>query len=78
MIEISSTESVGYLAMVLVVSSFIFKDITKLRIINLFGAVAFIIYGFMLDIAWPVIFTNSIIIAIQVYHLIKAKKSTDE
>lgn len=77
MIEISTTEWVGYLAMILVVSSFIFKDMTKLRLINLLGAIAFIIYGYMLDIAWPVIITNTVIIAIQVYHLTKTKKATN-
>lgn len=74
---ISLTDWVGYLAMILVISSFVFKDIIKLRIVNLVGAIVFITYGFMLN-AWPIIATNLIIIIIQIYHLFKPKLTTNE
>lgn len=74
--DITVTDWVGYLAMLLVISSFVFKDILRLRIVNLTGAVAFIVYGIMLE-AWPIIITNTVIIIIQVYHLSKPKKVTD-
>lgn len=75
--DITVTDWVGYLAMVLVISSFVFKDILKLRMVNLIGAIAFISYGILLD-AWPIIITNSIIIFIQVYYLLKPKMVTNE
>lgn len=74
---ISLTDWVGYLAMILVISSFVFKDLIKLRIVNLVGAIVFITYGFMLN-AWPIIATNLIIIIIQIYHLFKPKFTTNE
>jgi hypothetical protein len=77
MSEITMTDWVGYLAMILVISSFIFKNLIKLRMVNLAGAFAFITYGFMLN-AMPIIITNSIIIVIQIYHLVKPKFTTNE
>ena len=77
MSQISFTDWIGYLAMFLVVSSFVFTNVTKLRIVNLIGAAAFITYGIMLD-AIPIVITNSVIILIQIYHLFKQKPATNE
>ena len=74
---ITVTDWIGYLAMFLVVSSFIFSDVKKLRIVNLLGAAAFISYGYMIG-AIPIIITNTVIITIQVYHLFKTKKVSNE
>ena len=71
MLEISTTDWVGYIAMALVALSFVFKEMKTIRIINMIGAIIFIIYGYMLDVAIPVIATNTLIIIIQAYHLIK-------
>ena len=77
MSQIPFADWVGYLAMFLVVSSFIFTNVTKLRIVNLVGAAAFVVYGFMLG-AIPIIITNAVIIIIQIYHLAKPKTVSNE
>lgn len=71
MLEISTTDWVGYIAMALVALSFVFKDMKTIRVVNMIGAIIFIFYGYMLDVAVPIIATNTLIIVIQAYHLIK-------
>ena len=73
MLEISTTDWVGYIAMALVALSFVFKEMKTIRIVNMIGAVVFIVYGYMLDVAIPIIATNSLIIIIQAYHLLTYK-----
>ena len=70
---LSLTEMVGYVAMALLLVSFMMKDVTKLRIINSFGCGFFIAYGAMLVTSWPIIITNSAIISINLYYLTKKK-----
>ncbi len=60
---------VGYLAMALLLISFLMKDVKKLRIINSLGCAFFVAYGFLLVISWPIIITNSAIISINLYYL---------
>ncbi len=69
----STTEIIGYLASLAVLTSFLLKDITKLRLVNIVGCFLFILYGFMLAISWPIIITNSAIIIVNTYHLLKNK-----
>lgn len=64
-------ELVGYVASLGVLSSFLLKDIRKLRIVNTVGCFLFVAYGFMLEISWPVIITNVSIIIINAYYLLK-------
>ena len=59
----------GYAASVFLIISFLLKDQKKLRFINLLGCICFVIYGFLLDRAWPIIIPNFIIACTQVYHL---------
>ena len=68
------TELVGYMAMALLLVSFMMKDVTKLRIINSFGCALFVAYGFMLVTSWPIIITNSAIISINLYYLLLKKQ----
>ena len=68
------TELVGYMAMALLLVSFMMKDVTKLRIINSFGCAFFVAYGFMLVTSWPIIITNSAIISINLYYLLLKKQ----
>lgn len=70
---ISITEWVGYLAMATLLVSFMMKDVTKLRIINTIGCAFFVIYGFLLETAWPIVITNAAIICINLYYLISTK-----
>lgn len=71
MFDISMTEWVGYLASLVLMISFLMKNINRLRIINSIGAVLFIIYGVMLAISWPVIITNAFILGVNVFYLTK-------
>lgn len=65
------TNFVGYGASLFIVLSFVLKDITKIRIVNLIGCILFVVYGVFSDYLWPIIIPNSILCFIQVYHLLK-------
>lgn len=71
--NISFTEWIGYLASLIIIISFMMKQVNKLRLINSFGAFVFIIYGAMLDMAWPIILTNTFILGLNLYHLLVKK-----
>lgn len=71
MMEIPLTEWVGYLASLVLMSSFIMKKINALRIVNSIGCLLFVIYGFMLTTAWPVIITNAFIMGVNIFYLTK-------
>lgn len=75
MFDISMTEWVGYLASVVLMISFLMKNINTLRIINSIGAVLFIIYGIMLVTSWPIIITNTFILGVNIYFLSKHFRS---
>lgn len=63
-------EILGYIAMFLVMLSFMMKNVVRLRIINAIGCAAWILYGVMLD-SNPVIITNIGILAINLGHLLR-------
>lgn len=63
------TQISGYAASVFLIISFLLKDQKKLRLVNLIGCVFFVIYGFLLGNAWPIIIPNAIIACTQIYHL---------
>jgi hypothetical protein len=75
MFTISLTEWIGYAASLVLMISFLMKNINTLRIINSFGAILFIVYGIMLAISWPIIITNTFILGVNVYFLIKHFRS---
>lgn len=64
---------VGYLATILVISSFLVKEIMVLRALNTIGAVLFCYYALLIE-STPVLITNLLIGAINTYHLIKLNK----
>lgn len=70
----SITELIGYAASFIVLISFLMKNIKTLRIINTLGCFLFIIYGILLNTSIPIIFTNTAIVGINMYYLLKAKK----
>lgn len=70
----SITEIIGYIGTLLVLSSFLMKDMKKLRIGNIIGSSTFIIYGILLQ-SVPVIITNVFIVLINAYYLIKENKA---
>ena len=71
MFDISLTEWIGYTASVVLMISFLRKNISKLRIINSIGALLFVVYGIMLAISWPIIITNTFILGVNTYYLSK-------
>lgn len=62
------TEWVGYLAMTVLLVSFMMKNVTKLRVINSIGCLFFVIYG-SLTSQYPIVITNAAIILINFYYL---------
>lgn len=69
----SIVDFIGYLAPVCLVVSFLFKNVTKLRIVNSVGSLLFVTYGLLIG-AYPVVVANAIIVGINIYHLLFEKK----
>lgn len=67
-------EWIGYLASLGILISFLMKDIQKLRLINSVGCLLFAVYGFLLDVSWPIVVTNVSIVIINLFYLIKPAK----
>jgi hypothetical protein len=69
---VSLVEWVGYSAMAVVLISFLMKSIIKLRIVNSLGCLLFVFYGIMLEpLSKPIIITNTAILSINLYYLLK-------
>ncbi len=73
----SLIEYAGYIASILIAVSMFMKDIIKLRLINLIGSAVFVVYGLAIK-AYPVAFTNIIIIITNIYYLVKLCKNKKE
>jgi hypothetical protein len=69
---IELTEWVGYLAMTVLLVSFMMKNVIKLRIINSIGCLFFVIYGSLIT-QYPIVITNLAIILINLYYLFLKK-----
>jgi len=61
---------IGYVASVLLALSLLVNNDLKFRWLNMFGCLSFIIYGILIT-AFPIILTNSILLLINAYYLIK-------
>ncbi|MBQ4834028.1 YgjV family protein [Pseudoalteromonas sp. MMG010] len=70
-----SWEYLGYFASALLVISLTMSDVSKLRWFNLFGCIAFALYGVAIE-ATPVAFTNALLALVNSYHIIKLYKPT--
>jgi hypothetical protein len=68
LLGIELTEWVGYLAMTVLLISFMMKNLTKLRVINSVGCMFFVIYGSLIS-QYPIVITNAAIILINFYYL---------
>ena len=66
---ISTTEWVGYLASLILIISFLMKNMSTLRIVNSLGAILFVVYGILLQTSWPIIITNAFILGANIYYL---------
>ena len=67
-------DALGWIATAVVVGSFGIQDIRKLRMINMFGSILWIAYGFLKQDN-PIIFVNISIILMHTYWFIKNRKS---
>lgn len=75
MFDITLTEWVGYLASLVLMISFLMKNINTLRIVNSIGALLFVVYGIMLVISWPIIISNTFILGVNIFYLTKHFRS---
>lgn len=75
MFDISLTELVGYLASLVLMISFLMKNINTLRIINSTGCALFVVYGFLLATSWPIIISNTFILGVNIFYLTKHFRS---
>ncbi len=71
--NINLIEWFGYFASVVVAISFLMKSINRLRLINTFGAICFVIYSVAIK-AWPVALINLFVICVNIYHLTRKDK----
>ena len=63
-------EILGTLASIIVLISFLMKSEKKIRIINIIGAIMFVIYGLLIN-AFSIWFLNGALVFIHIYYLIK-------
>ncbi|NQV15996.1 hypothetical protein HQ531_11105 [bacterium] len=71
------TDWLGYIASIVVAVSLTMTNIRRLRWINLLGAIAFTVYGFLLRI-YPVLVVNGFIVGVDVYYLIRIVLTRDQ
>ena len=67
------TEVIGWIGNVVVIISFLQKNITKLRVYGLIGALIWVVYAIRIE-SESLIILNLIIMRIQSYHLWKIRK----
>ena len=63
-------EALGILATIFVLISFLFNNTKNIRIVNIVGAILFVVYGLLLG-AFSVWLLNGALIAIHIYYLLK-------
>ena len=63
-------EILGIIASVFVLISFLFKKERSIRLVNIFGAIMFVIYGVLIN-ALSIWLLNGILIFIHLYYLLK-------
>lgn len=69
-------EAIGYPASALVVVSPTMTSVLRLRLLNLAGAVAFVVYVFLIS-AFPIVATNAVIVGINLWFLWQAATRRD-
>lgn len=65
-------EIIGWIATVFIIISFLQKDIIKLRLFSLVGAILWTLYG-LIGQSWSIVFLNLVITIIQVFWIAKLK-----
>jgi len=69
-------ELIGYLASALVAVSLLTSNVLRLRVLNLAGAVVFVVYAALTG-AWPVMAVNLFVAAIDLWYIISLKSKKD-
>lgn len=67
---------VGYIASVLLAISLLVTNDFKFRWLNTFGCISFVIYGILIN-ALPIILTNSILLVINLFYLIRIYRTKE-
>ena len=65
-------EIIGLLGTLFVLLSFLMKDLKKVRIVNIIGAVLFVVYGVLIN-AYSTWILNGVLIIIHIIFLTKRK-----
>lgn len=65
-------ELIGIIATLFVLAAFMLNDVKKIRIVDLIGAVLFVIYGILIH-SLSVCILNFVLILIHIFKLIKHK-----
>lgn len=63
-------EAIGVVATIFVLISFLFNNPKQIRIVNIIGAILFVVYGLLIQ-AFSVWLLNGALIAIHIYYLLK-------
>jgi hypothetical protein len=69
-------QALGYIASILLAISLMVNNDLKFRWLNTFGCLAFICYGILIH-AFPVILTNTLLLLINLYYLVKIYRATE-
>ncbi|HBA60271.1 MAG TPA: hypothetical protein DCZ92_05555 [Elusimicrobia bacterium] len=69
-------ELIGYLASALVAVSLLTSNVLRLRVLNLAGAVVFVVYAGLTQ-AWPVLTVNLFVACIDLWHIIVLRSKKD-
>ena len=68
-----SVEILGIVASLFVISAFLFKNVKIIRLLDAVGALLYVIYGILIH-SYANILLNTVLIAVQIYHLHKLNK----
>lgn len=66
-------ELLGIVASLFVISAFLFKNVKIIRLLDAVGALLYVIYGILIH-SYANILLNTVLIAVQIYHLHKLNK----
>ena len=69
-------ELIGYIASALVAYSLLTSNVLRLRVLNLAGALVFVVYA-AITRAWPVLAVNLFVVGIDLWHIVSLKAKKD-
>lgn len=72
-----AVDVIGYVASAIVLISFLFKNIKVVRIVNIIGAIFFVVYGLLLP-TYPTMIMNLALIGVHCYYLHALSKQKND